>query len=192
VPPPIGPAKPGNGLAVAALVLGILTFVCLGPIAGIAAVVLGILGVNKAKETGTGKGMAIAGIVLGIVGTIVFVIAIVAIAVAGDKANDVFDDAIGTADPDDYEVSLPPDACQIDPDGFVTFHGTIENTAGREMNFTVNATIKDSSDGVVLDTSSTTVSDIAEGDEVRWEITTVLDEAVDITCNVSGVDNWLN
>ena len=76
-------------MAVAALVLGILTFFCLGPIAGVLAIIFGIIGLGKAKEMGgTGRGMSIAGIVLGIVGTVVSVIFIIILIVAaGDSGR---------------------------------------------------------------------------------------------------------
>ena len=45
-PPPASGGSQTNGMAVAALVLGILTFVCLGPVAGILAIVFGILGMK--------------------------------------------------------------------------------------------------------------------------------------------------
>lgn len=53
-----------NGLAIASLVTSLAGLLCgIGAIVGI---VLGILGLNKAKELGgTGRGMAIAGIVIG-------------------------------------------------------------------------------------------------------------------------------
>jgi hypothetical protein len=82
-PAPTGPA---NGLAIAALVVGIVAAISgwipfWGLIVGGAAVVLGILGLRKAN----GKGMAIAGLVTGAIGafwsiftTLFFVIALVA------------------------------------------------------------------------------------------------------------------
>lgn len=65
------PAATGsNGLAVASLVLGILSLFC-SLLTGIPAVVCGFLGLSKANRVGAGKGMAIAGMVLGVVGTVV-------------------------------------------------------------------------------------------------------------------------
>lgn len=80
----VGGSGASNPLAVASLVLGILSFLawgccCLGSIIpflsflvmvvdfflAVGAVVTGALGVKSSGETGTGKGMAIAGIVLG-------------------------------------------------------------------------------------------------------------------------------
>lgn len=67
-----------NGLAIASLVCGILTlvlgFCCgfIGLIPGIAALVTGYLGLKKADELGgSGKGMAIAGMVLGGIGFVI-------------------------------------------------------------------------------------------------------------------------
>ena len=63
--------------------LGILTFVCLGPIAGVLAIIFGFLGLKKANEMGgTGKGMSIAGIVLGAVGTIASILFLVLVVFA--------------------------------------------------------------------------------------------------------------
>ncbi len=57
-----------SGLAIASLVLGILGFTCFSILTGIPALILGIISlgkINKSSGAVTGKGMAIAGIVLG-------------------------------------------------------------------------------------------------------------------------------
>lgn len=64
-------APAGNGIAIAALVVGIVAFVTgwvpiLGLLLGIAAVVLGVIGLKKAA----GKGMSIAGLVTGAIGAL--------------------------------------------------------------------------------------------------------------------------
>lgn len=78
------PARPRNGLGVAALVLGILAIVgCWSALAaiilGILAVIFGIVGVRRAnRRTATNKGVAIGGLVTGAIGLllgIVFAIA---------------------------------------------------------------------------------------------------------------------
>jgi hypothetical protein len=56
-------------MAVTSLVLGILSFFCLA-LAGIPAIVFGFLGLSRAKTAGTGQGMAVAGMILGLVGTL--------------------------------------------------------------------------------------------------------------------------
>jgi predicted Zn finger-like uncharacterized protein/prepilin-type processing-associated H-X9-DG protein len=59
--------SPQNGMAIAALVLGILGF-CLPLLASIPAIIFGILGIRQANQPdGNGRGMAIAGLVLGCV-----------------------------------------------------------------------------------------------------------------------------
>ena len=63
------PAPKPNGMAVAALVLGIASltmfFSCIGWIPGIIAIPLGIMGIGKCRS----KGMARAGMIMGIIGT---------------------------------------------------------------------------------------------------------------------------
>ena len=59
----------GNGLAVAGMVLGIVSvpFICVWPIGLVCAIVglcLSVVGKNKAQETNSGGGMAMAGLVL--------------------------------------------------------------------------------------------------------------------------------
>lgn len=76
--PNVQPIPQNNGIATAALVVGIVANVCCGFPAGIVALVLGIIGLNKSKTMcGNGKGMAIAGIILGIISIIWSVAAIV-------------------------------------------------------------------------------------------------------------------
>src|SRR3954447_25965195 len=60
-------ATEGNGMAVASLVCGVLF--CIPVITGLLAILFGILGIRKASSgRAGGKGMAIAGLLLGIVG----------------------------------------------------------------------------------------------------------------------------
>jgi prepilin-type processing-associated H-X9-DG protein len=54
---------PTNGLAIAGLVCGICGFITCGA-AGIAGLICSIMGLQKSRQTGTGRGMAIAGIVV--------------------------------------------------------------------------------------------------------------------------------
>lgn len=76
-PDPYGPpgypqlaGRHTNSLAIASLCCGIGQ-VLAGAIAGIVAIVLGLMALRQIKETGEdGRGMAVAGIVLGIVGIV--------------------------------------------------------------------------------------------------------------------------
>lgn len=94
------PAAPrSNGMAVAALVLGIvglMTFwtVWLGAILGILAIVFGIVGMNRAKQGAPNKGLAIAGLVLGILAlgaSLLWLAALVAIVDQADTSG-IFDE----------------------------------------------------------------------------------------------------
>ena len=72
-PPPVAPGAGSNpqtsGLAVASMILGILSIVmCLGPLAGIPAVIMGHRANSKIRQSGgllQGSGMATAGLVTG-------------------------------------------------------------------------------------------------------------------------------
>lgn len=69
-PPP--PAR-GNGAAVGSLICGLLG--CLPYITGVFAVILGIVGIRKTRRPGVGgRGMAIAGLVLGLISIIGWII----------------------------------------------------------------------------------------------------------------------
>jgi Domain of unknown function (DUF4190) len=66
-----------NSLAIAALSCGIGQVIA-GPLTGIPAVILGAMSLNQIRQTGEdGHGMAVTGIVLGVVGTLLFVLFIV-------------------------------------------------------------------------------------------------------------------
>jgi len=57
------PARPTSGFSTASLILGILGF---SGICALLAIIFGAIGINQEKRTGAGgKGMAIAGVVLG-------------------------------------------------------------------------------------------------------------------------------
>jgi Domain of unknown function (DUF4190) len=84
--PAMMPAStPSNGFAVASLVLGIVSLVLFFTIwlpflLGTLAIVFGALGISKAnKPGGRQKGLAIAGLVCGVVGIVIAVLFIVAI-----------------------------------------------------------------------------------------------------------------
>jgi hypothetical protein len=89
--------KPGNGLATAALVLGIvgavfglipLTFF-IALICGVLALIFGIIGWRAANKGRGRKGLAVSGTVLGIVALL---LAFAGIFIIGEAANDLQDD----------------------------------------------------------------------------------------------------
>lgn len=108
-PKEAAPATPGatpvNGLAIASLVTGIVAFVFgwaifFGFLVGATAVVLGIIGIKKARGNGTSKGLSVAGIVTGAIGalwslvlTILFVVSLVLLGIGGASAGVALDQA---------------------------------------------------------------------------------------------------
>jgi hypothetical protein len=94
------PGAPGtgqqtNGLAITALVLGIVGILgnicCFGGILSPVAIVLGFMGRKKADGSGGqvgGRGLAQAGMILGIIGTVIFLAWIVFFIVAIANGND--------------------------------------------------------------------------------------------------------
>ena len=89
-------AQPTNGLAVAALVVGIVGVVLFwtvwgGVILGILGLVFGAVGLSKGNRGAPNKGMAVAGLILGgvaVVGSILFIVALVSVV---DSSEEKFD-----------------------------------------------------------------------------------------------------
>ncbi len=109
-------------MAVAALVLGILSllgaFFCgSGVLFGIIAVVLGFLGMKKANELPgqPQRGLAIAGIVTGAIGTIISIIVILFVFVLGSAADNIEDD-FGEINSDPSDGVCDTDRFLQDPD----------------------------------------------------------------------------
>jgi prepilin-type processing-associated H-X9-DG protein len=92
-PPPIqSTVVPRAGTAVASLVLGILSLTCFSVLAGIPALILGIMGISKignSKGALRGKGQAIAGVVCGGLSLLLFPVsaALILPAVASGRAK---------------------------------------------------------------------------------------------------------
>ena len=75
-------AAPQNGMGTAALVMGILQFFCLGIIGSILALVFGRIGLKRVEAgQATNAGAAKAGVILGIIGIAIQVIALIVIVI---------------------------------------------------------------------------------------------------------------
>ncbi len=72
--PPVAPAQPGKGLAIAGMVLGIISLLCFPYITGVLAIIFGAV----AKSKGCKSGMATAAVVLGAIGVGLWLIMLVA------------------------------------------------------------------------------------------------------------------
>ena len=196
IPPPAGAPNPNNGMAVAALVLGILTFVCLGPIAGVLAVIFGFLGMKKANEMGgTGKGMAIAGIILGIVGTVISILLLVFVVFAADKASDSISDSVknwsGPANASDYNITV--EKCAIDST-FDSPKMTIKvvNKTSVEKSYIFNYEFRSGS-GSLIDSGASFPETIPANGSKLVEISSYEDaKSSSIKCEVTSVENWFN
>ncbi len=190
---PVTPGPTNNGLAVAALVLGILTYFCLGPLGAIPAIILGILGLRDARQSGVGRGMSIAGIALGAVGLVVWTLMIVLLIAAGSRASVTLKNLAGPADPSSYQVH--GGTCSVDGVGQTTFTGSITNETSSAKSFSIEAEFRDSSSGQVLDDTNTVVSDIKPHSTAPWQITstnTQTSSGARPTCHVISVDNFFN
>jgi len=100
MPPPPGVvvANPENGVGTASLILSILSFFCLPYIGSILGIILGRIGIKKAREgRATNGGVAKAGFWIGIVGLILAVIgtiiAIIVIVIGVGVVSDSLDKA---------------------------------------------------------------------------------------------------
>lgn len=81
-----------NGVAIAALVCGILSLVCLPPL-GLVAVPLGIAGMSKAKKIGgNGRGLAIGGLITGILGILATIVIVIVIIIGANTESNIDSD----------------------------------------------------------------------------------------------------
>src|SRR5450830_1865148 len=96
--PQPGPAKASNGLATAGFVLGLIgllgSFIPVlnigGMVIGVVGAVLAAVGLAKAKKSGAGKGLAMAGLILGVLALIIgFVVNVAFANVVKNAADDV-------------------------------------------------------------------------------------------------------
>ncbi len=91
--------NPNNIMSICALVCGVLGLILvwvvtwLGLILAILGIVFGGIGMSKAKKTNTGKGLAVAGLVCGIISLAVCIIAVIVVACLISEAADVINDA---------------------------------------------------------------------------------------------------
>ncbi len=126
------PAKSSNGLAVTGFVLGLLgLLLCwipvlnfFGILLGILGAVFGTIGLVSSKKTGTGKGLAIAGLVMGVLAVVLAILINVAFVKSVDSA---IDDSH-----DDSDVSKSTVAASPDSDGS---EAAVEETESAESTF---------------------------------------------------------
>ena len=79
-PPPTGleQAQPENGLGLAAMIVGIASFVVLAPLSSTAAIILGVMGLGRTRQgRATNRGQALAGVICGSVTLVLGLIGII-------------------------------------------------------------------------------------------------------------------
>jgi Domain of unknown function (DUF4190) len=98
-PPPGGGYQPAgagyatprtDGLAIASLIVGILSLLCCGVLLGPAAAIMGFIARNRIMQSGGavgGGGMAMAGLILGIVGFLLWVVVVIIYGVSLSHLN---------------------------------------------------------------------------------------------------------
>jgi hypothetical protein len=156
---------------------------------GVAAIVLGAIGLGKAKQLGgKGRGQAIAGIVLGALSLLAGIGTVVAINRGADEVEDALDELGGAADPDTFDVTV--ESCELDEFGTATAEGLIINTSSRQRNYEI--VVEFVRDDDVLDSGTTLVFDVDEDDRDTWTVVGTVDESDGVECTVSGVNNVFN
>lgn len=178
-------------MATLALVFGILSFVCLGPVGGVLAVVFGIVGLSRSRQmNGRGRGMSIAGIVLAIVNLLVTIAVVILVIVLAGVASDSVSNRIGgPASPSTYEIKIQ--TCAVDDLGSARFTGVITNTTSSSKNFLVSTEVTDSF-GTDLGSVPLPVIAISPGGSRTWQAITMTAPVGSITCRVTGVDDLFN
>ena len=77
---PVPGAPKQNSMSMASLILGLVAMFCVGPLAGIPAIITGVMARKQIADSGgtqTGSGQAMAGIVLGAIATVLTVFGLV-------------------------------------------------------------------------------------------------------------------
>jgi hypothetical protein len=95
--PPVAPvAQTTNALAVASMVLGILWLFWIGSILAIIFGHVALVQIKKSNGTQGGRGMAIAGLVLGYLSTVGWILLIVLVTIVGTSVSSEFSEITGT------------------------------------------------------------------------------------------------
>lgn len=190
-PPPasLATAPPTNTMAIVSFVLGVLSFVCLWGIGGVLAIVLGAIGLGRAGRTGgEGRGLSIAGIVLGIVNLLVAIVGIVVLVlVIGEAARTL--DQRRTADPSTYDLVIRD--CTIDPLDRPTMTVEISNPTSSTRSFVLQYAFRVRSSAI--DTGYSWPVIVSPGDTESVDISGLSTvSSATVVCEVTEVDDWFD
>jgi Domain of unknown function (DUF4190) len=200
--PPQPPAAGGrtNGLAVASLVLGIVWLCGVG---SILALVFGAMALSRIKRTGEGgRGLAIAGIVLGSIGAVMLVISVAAI--AGSGGDDDSDTSTGTTEAgqttedgpetdSNNEENPPPEdinddtSCTTEAGLGPVARGTLTNHSSGLSGYLISVGFLDAA-GTRVAEGTAIVNNVQAGQTANWEAP-AFDPSVQFeTCEVVSVE----
>ena len=192
-------ARRGNGLAVAALVLGIIGVLSgLIPLLFFFAWVLGVLafvfgwlgrGAVKRDPSRSGRGQATAGVILGALACVLGVVGIVIVVGVFSSVDRALREAAGPAPASSYR--LAEGSCAVDSVGFARHQGTITNTSDRSRNYMIKVEFLDPS-GTRLGQGSKVVTGLGAGQTGQWEAIDSVPGTATVQCRVLGVDNFFN
>jgi hypothetical protein len=173
----------GNGIAVAAMVCGIVAVVlgwipvlfAIGAVLALLAIIFGIVGLRRARTSGRRRGFAITGLITGAIG--------VGVAVVGLVLTIVLFRAI-----DRYEnppaASASIDSCVVEG-GRATAEGELRNDGTRSSRFTIKVEFSGAPSGPSIE-RRVDVRSTAPGRTTRFVVDQRLD-ADEVTCDITAV-----
>lgn len=185
--PIAGSTQPSRTLAVLALIAGLVSVLTgwmpivfvVGAVAGIAAITLGIIARGRAQQgRARGRGMALAGIILGPIG---LASCVVGVLLTGALLREVRE----YTEPGPVDVVV--ETCVVDGRAMRT-SGTIENLDDRTHDYSIVIEVVDGGD--VVDRDNVPVDGVAAGEVRRWEhlILTRRTIPTDSDCDIFAVN----
>jgi hypothetical protein len=181
--PPAGGTGESNGAAVTSLIFGILSWICLGPIAAIVAIITGVIGRKKTYQ----RGMATAGLWLGIINLVLSVIVAVAFTVMAIVGVGLFSEATKQIDSSLYDVMVTD--CNISRSGVPTADFDITNLDSKTRSFLVTVEFE-STNSSESTTSVTSVNNVAAGETKSGQATGLqLQGSDEGPCTITKVAN---
>jgi hypothetical protein len=181
------PARPGRGFAIAAFIIGLLSFVtgwvpfvfALAAVGALTAIVFGILALGRVRSgTGEGRGFAVTGIVLSVAA---FGSAFIGFQLTR-KVVDSFDEFIAVG-----EHTTTVTRCSVDGT-IIDFRGTITNEDDRPHAYMVTVTYL--LGRTVVDSDLLNVDTVEPGETATFEGTGIADDATPgqvPTCRIDTV-----
>jgi hypothetical protein len=158
-------------------IIGVLSFwFFLGGLLGVIGLVLGIIGIKRARQIDNGRGLAVAGTVLSSLAIIGTVLMVTLVAWLVNRGDELF----GEADPSTYDITA--DSCRL-VGGQGIAAGTITNTDDRERRFVVSVDIS----GDASSTTASTFVNVGPGETASWEATALSLSGSEVTCSEPSV-----